>query len=105
MPIRRPCLGCRQLTPTGNRCPTCQTKHQALIDAHRAHKRNHYKGDYAARAKAVREAATHCWLCGQGPRPDDPWQADHIYPGQPDSPLAPAHRSCNIRRSNLTRSN
>ena len=103
MPIRRPCLGCRQLTPTGNRCPTCQTKHQALIDAHRAHKRTHYKGDYAARAKAVRDAATHCWLCGEGPRPDDPWQADHIYPGQPDSPLAPAHRSCNIRRRFMTK--
>jgi hypothetical protein len=104
MPIQRPCLDCRRLT-TGNRCPTCHTRRQALTDAHRAHKREHYKGDYQARAKQVRLNATHCWLCGLGPIEGDPWQADHVYPGNPDSPLAPAHRSCNIRRSNLLRLN
>ena len=71
-------------------------------DAHRTHKRDHYKGDYQARAKAVRESATHCWLCGEPAREGDPWQADHIYPGRSDSPLAPAHRSCNVRRRFMT---
>ena len=98
MPIQRPCLGCRRLTTNPVRCTTCNASRQALIDAHRTHKREHYKGDYQARAKLVRDTATHCWLCGEPARPDDPWQADHIYPGKSDSPLAPAHRSCNIRR-------
>jgi hypothetical protein len=102
MPIRRPCLTCRQLTTEPVRCTSCQSKRQALTDAHRTHKRDHYKGDYQARAKAVRESATHCWLCGEAAREGDPWQADHIYPGVADSPLAPAHRSCNIRRRFMT---
>ena len=63
----------------------------------RAHKRNHYKGDYATRAKQVREATTHCYLCGQGPRVNDPFQADHVF-GPNDPTLAGAHRSCNIRK-------
>ena len=40
------------------------------------------------------------WLCGGGAVPGDPWQADHVIPGNPDSPLAPAHRSCNAARGN-----
>jgi hypothetical protein len=39
-----------------------------------------------------------CWLCGDGPRSNDPWAADHVYPGDLASPLAPAHRSCNGAR-------
>jgi hypothetical protein len=39
-------------------------------------------------------------LCGGGARPNDPWQADHVIPGDADSPLAPAHRSCNAARGN-----
>ena len=67
--------------------------------------RNEKSGPYVyynADGKLVRDTATHCWLCGEPARPDDPWQADHIYPGKPDSPLAPAHRSCNIRRRFMT---
>lgn len=33
-----------------------------------------------------------------GPRRGDPWEADHVAAGDPDSPLLPAHRSCNRRR-------
>jgi hypothetical protein len=46
----------------------------------------------------VRAEAVACWLCGDGPRPDDPWTADHVTPGDPDSILLAAHRSCNSRR-------
>ena len=35
MPIRRPCLNCRQLTTNPTRCTTCHSRRQALIDAHR----------------------------------------------------------------------
>ena len=54
-------------------------------------------------AKQVRTAANAdpncvCWLCGETARVDDPWTADHVEPGNPDSILMPAHRSCNSRR-------
>lgn len=62
--------------------------------------RVHYKGDYRKRAKIVRETATNCWLCGEGYRPNDPFQADHVRPGDPNSLLMPAHASCNARRGN-----
>ncbi|WP_353934167.1 HNH endonuclease [Acinetobacter baylyi] len=39
-------------------------------------------------------------MCGEGRRDDDPFTADHIRPRDPTSPLAPAHRSCNTRKSN-----
>jgi hypothetical protein len=69
------------------------------LDANRDQsKRQHYGGDYRKRAKAVRDAATHCWLCGEPARLNDPWQADHVVAGEIDSPLLPAHRSCNIRK-------
>jgi hypothetical protein len=60
-------------------------------------------GTYTRDAKAIVAAADRCWLCGEGPRPDDPFVAHHVIPrlhGGTDDPsnLAPAHRSCNGRR-------
>ena len=89
----RPCLNCSTPT-TRTRCPRCQAARE------KARPKDHYKGNYQARARQVRAAATHCWICQQGPIPGDPWQADHIRPGDPTSPLLPAHRSCNARRGN-----
>lgn len=97
--IRKPCLTCGKLTTNASRCDPCHAAHARALDAKRdPAKRQHYKGDYRRRAKAVREAASVCWLCGEGERQGDPWQADHVVPGEPESPLMPAHRSCNIRR-------
>jgi rubredoxin len=45
-----------------------------------------------------------CWICGKGYDPADPWQADHVLPGNPLSELRGAHRSCNIGRANKARS-
>lgn len=101
--VKRPCMDCSTLTDKGSRCPACQSRLNARMDAARIGKRQHYGGDYAKRAKAVREAASLCWICGNGARAGDPWQADHVEPGNPDSPLAAAHRSCNIARSNRAR--
>ena len=60
----------------------------------------HYRNDYDRRAKTVRRYANanpdaRCWRCGQPARPGDPWQAGHLIDGDPASPLAPEHRSCN----------
>jgi len=63
-----------------------------------------YGGDYAKRAAEVRAATHKCWICGEGWRVDDPWQADHVNAGDPFSQLLGAHRSCNISRANKARS-
>lgn len=64
--------------------------------------RRHYAGSYRRRARLVVEAAcadplTRCWRCGGLARVDDPWQAGHLVDGDPASPLAAEHRSCNAR--------
>lgn len=101
--FRQPCVECGELSRNGSRCE----KHQRKIDGERDAVRNarkkltgQYSGDYQKRAREVREAAERCWLCGEGPRRNDPWQADHVVPGDPYSPLLPAHRSCNASRGN-----
>ena len=48
----------------------------------------------------IRENAQYCWICGGPVDLYDPMQADHVIPGDPESPLAPAHRSCNAARGN-----
>lgn len=81
--------------------------HQKIVDDKQEQRRRsrklatgQYSGDYRRRAKLVRENATICHICGKGPDPLDPWQADHIIPADPTSPLAAAHRSCNAARGN-----
>lgn len=93
MPIQRPCLTCNKLTTNPRRCPTCHHHHTTTS-------RLHYRGNYKRRAKQITDNATTCHLCGQGPRPNDPWTADHVTPGDtsPTAPLLPAHRSCNSSR-------
>ena len=96
----KPCLDCGTLTKIGNRCDLHQRELQQRIDEKRKTKRNHYKGSYQTKARKIRENATLCHICNQGFRPDDPFQADHLIPGNPMSILLPAHRSCNIRKGN-----
>lgn len=101
--FNQPCLDCGKLTRNGSRCEAHQRRKEAEWDAVKADRKRstgQYSGDYKKRAKFVRATAEYCWLCGGGPKADDPWQADHVIPGDPDSPLAPAHRSCNAARGN-----
>jgi hypothetical protein len=102
MRFNKPCITCGELTPN-QYCPP----HQAAINQARennparlAKKRELYGNGYARRAKAIRVGATTCHLCGQGAKLNDPFEADHLIPGDPTSPLAPAHRSCNQSRGN-----
>lgn len=99
----RPCLDCGRLTRNGSRCEAHQKvkdKEWDLTRAARKRATGQYAGDYRKRAEIVRKYAEYCWLCGQGPRENDPFQADHVFPGDPSSPLAAAHRSCNASRGN-----
>ena len=107
MKFRRPCIECGQLGEPGySRCPQHQTQiEQKMADRRRQVKQNtqQYTGPYNRLAKIIRQTATICHLCGQGPKPNDPWEADHLNPGTPVTQLAdlaPAHRTCNQNRSN-----
>lgn len=99
----RPCIDCGKLSKNGSRCEMHQSIVNFKADERKRSRKlatGQYSGDYQRRAKAVRDNATHCHICREGYRENDPWQADHIIPGDPASPLAPAHRSCNASRGN-----
>lgn len=96
--VRRVCLACGVLTLHGSRCEACAANAERIRSKRRGAR--HYTGDYAKRARAVRESFAPCWICGEWDRPGDPWTADHVQAGDPASPLAKAHRSCNSRRGN-----
>jgi hypothetical protein len=100
MKFQKPCLDCGKLS-LESRCETHRKRVEQLRDVRRAaHKSNYYNTSYRRRAKAVRDTAIVCHICGDGARANDPWQADHLQPGNPDSALAAAHRSCNASRGN-----
>ena len=93
---QRPCITCGTPTPT-TRCPTCEhTRRTQLYD------NPTYR---ATRETAQREQHT-CWLCGHPIPPNATWPnphsltLDHVHPGQPHSPLRPAHLTCNSARGN-----
>jgi hypothetical protein len=101
MAFPRPCIECGKLTDSGNRCMFHKGIYDQMLDLKRRERKaksGQYSGTYKARAKEVRDTAIACHLCGEGFRLHDPWQADHIIPGDPASPLLPAHRSCNASR-------
>ena len=103
MKFQKPCLDCGKLSYE-SRCELHRRQVQQLRDVRRAeHKKTYYNTDYRKRAKIVRETAIVCHICGDGARLNDPWQADHVQPGEVASELRPAHRSCNIARSNKSR--
>ena len=94
----RPCIVCGALATGKTRCIDCERKWQRA----RNQRRRHYQGDYAKRARQVRESALVCTICGLPPTPDNPMTADHIEPGVVSSALRAAHRSCNSSRGNRT---
>jgi 5-methylcytosine-specific restriction endonuclease McrA len=99
----RPCLECGTLAH-GSRCQI----HQAELDRKNEQRKNTYErrrrkaalydSNYRKLARGVKAAATHCHLCGKPFTTQDRIEADHVLPGDPNSPLAPAHRLCNQKR-------
>ena len=100
----KPCLACNKLTSGGSYCDT----HQATVDERerirqniRKQGRTLYDNATYRRARAYLKAtATHCHLCKQAFTNRNDITADHLMPGQIDSPLAAAHSLCNSRRGN-----
>lgn len=106
MRFPKPCTVCGELSPE-TLCPTHRAEKNRRIQQTRdnnpnriARKKELYNPTYRRISKAIREAGGVCHLCGKGALPGDPWQTDHIEPGNPNSPLALAHRSCNASRGN-----
>jgi hypothetical protein len=97
MPFKKPCLKCNQITTGGSYCDGCRPR---KVDSpeRKAKKQAMYGGDYRRRANAMKSSATHCHLCNKPFQYGDRVEADHLIPGNPNSPLAPAHRVCNQRR-------
>jgi 5-methylcytosine-specific restriction endonuclease McrA len=100
----KPCLVCGKLS-LERLCPLhLEAEKQEHEEIRRVAKAitSQYKGSYSKRAKAVRENAVICHLCGQGKKIEDPFEADHINPAENGNTaeLLPAHRSCNRKRSN-----
>lgn len=109
--MRKPCLDCGQPADR-ERCETCagifdRGRYQQQTATRKARGgRPQYSGGWAAYAKAVRQSATICAICGDGPKHGDPWQADHITPaarGGGTGAAQPTHRSCNVGRGNRDR--
>jgi hypothetical protein len=100
----KPCLVCGQLTQGLSRCEQHQAEWQTLegirLREMKARRPNLYDSQYRKKAKQIRETALFCHLCKEPARLNDPFTADHLIAGDPDSPLAAAHRSCNSRRGN-----
>lgn len=95
MPYPRPCLDCGALGPPGaTRCDPCRLARERVRNASRPH----YRGDYRARARAVRAAAVACVYCGAAFTEDLRPQADHVIPRDPSSPLVAACGPCNSRK-------
>jgi hypothetical protein len=91
MTLPKRCLDCPAITRNGSRCPTCERAHNR-----KRHNRVLYdRADYRRRAARVRANATRCWRCGLPILPGQPVDADHVNPGDPNSPLLPTHASCN----------
>lgn len=91
----------------GPACAECSTKRERTRNTSRPH---HTSSDYRRRSKQLREHAAAnphvvCWLCGNREPPEQykgGWQADHVNPGDPNSPLRPAHAGCNAARGDTT---
>jgi hypothetical protein len=98
MRFQKPCLDCGALS-LESRCETHRKRVEQLRDVRRAEKKKTlYNSSYRKAASIIRATAIICHICGDGARLSDPWQADHLDAGNPDSPLAAAHRSCNAKR-------
>jgi hypothetical protein len=100
----RPCLICNQLTSLGNYCVIHKQQRdqmEATRQATRRKTRTLYRStQYRTAALHIKNTATHCHLCGQAFNNREEITADHLEAGNPNSALAPAHRSCNSARGN-----
>ena len=100
----KPCLTCGQLTKGESYCETHlapikerEKQRQAIRKAGRT---IYNDANYRRQRALLKATATHCHLCKLPFVDRSQITADHLVPGQVDSPLAAAHALCNSRRGN-----
>jgi 5-methylcytosine-specific restriction endonuclease McrA len=104
----KPCLKCKALFKARSEyCDACRLERKPREQKPRAYSPERkikksilYGSNYRGRAKVVRDSATYCHICLKPFLDRTEIQADHLIPGNPDSPLAAAHRVCNARKGN-----
>ena len=106
----QPCSECGKLTAGSARCDQHEREYQARRNRSQGDRANNpqrlarksqlYNHAYRQEAKRIKETATHCHICRQAFVEGDKIEADHLFAGVADSPLAPAHRRCNQSRGN-----
>jgi hypothetical protein len=101
--FKRPCLKCGTLT-LASYCEEHQPPRRRPPETaeRKAKKAARYDSTYRKIAKHIKATTTRCHICGGPYRPDDPWEADHLFPDDPTRKyeIAGAHRSCNQKRGN-----
>jgi hypothetical protein len=101
----KPCLVCNVLTTGASYCATHQhavdqreKQRQAMRKAGKAYLYN--DANYRRVRAYLKMNATHCHICKQAFTNRDEITADHLVPGEINSPLDAAHKVCNSRRGN-----
>ena len=108
MRLPRPCLSCNQLhKDKGEFCSSCRTERDRKREANPeriARKKMLYGNDYRKRREVlVKETIINnlcCHICKLPFESKADITADHLMAGNPQSPLAPAHKRCNSSRGN-----
>jgi hypothetical protein len=108
MRFPRPCLKCQQLhRDQGDYCNSCRTQSERERERQRsqdpvrqAKKKILYSSAYRNAREILKANATHCHLCKEPFTDRSEISADHLVPGDPASPLLPAHKRCNYARGN-----
>ena len=104
MRLPRPCLDCQKLhTDKGDYCLSCRKERNRKKENNperKARKKLLYNSNYRRAASLIKLTATHCHICKEPFTNREEITADHLLPGEVNSPLAPAHKSCNSARGN-----
>lgn len=100
----KPCLTCGVITKGNSYCDTHQAqadeKEKARQRGRKAGRTLYNDAGYRRMRAFLKATATHCHLCKQSFIDRNQISADHLIPGDPNSPLAAAHIICNSRRGN-----
>lgn len=107
----KPCIesGCPNPATSGPRCEPHRLAEQRARSKRRGAR--HYDHPYRTHCAELRQAwtadpGTRCSLCArplENREGFDRWTCDHVNPGDPASPLAPAHPHCNSAKGNRDR--
>lgn len=99
--FRKPCLTCGKLGEPGVAyCVEHEAERRRKINWTKNQRTLYKSPEYRRARQHIKDTATHCHLCGQAFTNRNEITADHILAGDPTSPLAPAHRTCNSSRGN-----